>query len=231
MFAEAWCLGRRCVWSWQAWHFAHLRFHLRGRRAAFSTCIDVCGSVAPGTPLHFAVASVALAARQVPYAWQACYFQYLHRCLRKRGACRCVLSWQAWHLQHLRFHLRGRRGSFYLSVGVSLWALQVPFASAYLRRCVAPGTPLRFVVAGVALAACPRRHASAALSGSGACKRATCQTKRSRFHLRLCYFQYLRRCLRKRGAWDAAAFCRGRRGTCSTSGSICVAGVLLSVPA
>ena len=143
MSAEAWGLGRHCLLSWQAWHLQHLRFHLRGRRATFSTYIDVCGSVAPGTSLRFVVAGV-------PCAWQACYFQCLHRCLR------CVLSWQAWHLQHRRFHWRGKRATF----------------STYL-------IPIR---------------------------------------------------LRKRGAWDAAAVCRGRRGTCSAAGSICVAGVLLSVP-
>ena len=48
------------------------------------------------------------------------------------------------------------------------------------------------------------------------------------FEWPVCYFQYLHRSLRKRDAWDTAAFCRGRRGTFSASGSICVAGVLLS---
>ena len=229
--------------------------------------------MAPGTPLRFVVAGVALAAPQVPFAWQACYFQYLHRCLRKRGAwdaaafCRgrrgtCSTSGSicvaGCYFQYLHRRLRkrgawdaaavcrGRRGacstsgsigmaSVLLSVpasmsaeawrlgrrcvvvaGVALAALQVPFAwqACYFQylhidvcRSVAPGTPLRFVVAGVALAA-----------------------PQVPFAWQASYFQYLHRCLRKRGAWDAAAVCRGRRETCSTSGSICVAGVLLSVP-
>ena len=39
-----------------------------------------------GAPLPFVVAGVALSARQVPFVWQACYFQYLRRCPRKRDA-------------------------------------------------------------------------------------------------------------------------------------------------
>ena len=119
MSVEAWGLGRRCLLSWQACHLQHLRFHLRGRRATFSTYIDVCGSVAPGTPLRFVVAGVALAAPHIPFAWQACYFQRLHR---------CPFAWQACYFQYTYIDVCGS---------------------------VAPGTPLRFVVA-VALAA-PRR--------------------------------------------------------------------------
>ena len=43
------------------------------------------------------------------------------------------------------------------------------------------------------------------------------------------YFRYLHRCPRKLGD-ELALDLRGRGGTFSTSGSICVAGVVLSVP-
>ena len=61
--------------------FQHNRLDLRGRRDAFSTFIDVRGSLATRwvkliqsdalTQLHFFVAGVALSAPQARSAWQA----------------------------------------------------------------------------------------------------------------------------------------------------------------
>ena len=52
----------------------------------------------------------------------------------------------------------------------------------------------------------------------------TLSAPQARFAWQAWHFQDLHRCLPKRGTRDAAAVCRGRRGTCSTSGSICAAG-------
>ena len=111
------------------------------------------------------------------------------------------LAWQAWHFQHLRLDLRGRRGTFGTSIDVrgSLATNWVGFGAA--GSCVA----------GVTLSAPQARCAWQAW-----------------------YFRYLHRCPRKLGdelgrIWRRWIL-RGRRDTFSTSGSICVAGVVLSVP-
>ena len=223
MFAEAWRLGRRGVFWWQARrvrnarnNFQHLRLGLRGRRGAFSTSIDVCGSVAPGTPLRFLVAGATLAAPQHPFVWLAWPFEHEHRCLRKRGAwdaaafsggrrdaCRSQhpFAWLAAAFCGGRRNacstsasFRGRRGVFSPSIDVC--------------GSVAPGTPPRFVVPGVILAATQPRFAWTALR-----------------------FQYAHRCVRKCGAWDAVAFSGGRGDACSASASFCVADVALSIGA
>ena len=59
-------------------------------------------------------------------------------------------------------------------------------------------------------------------------------TPRARFAWQAWYFLYLRRCQRKLGdvlglMWRRGLL-RGRRDTFNTSGSLCVAGVVLSVP-
>ena len=120
MFAEAWRLGRRCVFWWQARHLQRLSFVLRGRRGAFSTSIDVCGSVAPGTPPRFVVPGVILVAAPQPrFAWPAWHFQYEHRCLRKRGAWdAAAFSGGRGGTCSLSFVLRGRRGVFSTSKDV-----------------------------------------------------------------------------------------------------------------
>ena len=75
-----------------------------------------------------------------------------------------------------------------------------------------PWTPTVFCVTGVALSAC-----------------------QARFVWQAWHFQYLHRCPRKlgdeEGPMDADGLLRDRRDTFSISGSICVAGVALSVPA
>ena len=54
--------------AWQAWHFEHFRLALRGRRGAFSTSIDVSGSLATKGDIFdaaaFCVAGVTLSAPQ-----------------------------------------------------------------------------------------------------------------------------------------------------------------------
>ena len=111
------------------------------------------------------------------------------------------LAWQAWHFQHLRLDLRGRRGAFGASIDVrgSLATNWVGFGAA--GSCVA----------GVTLSA-----------------------PQARFAWQAWYFRYLHRCPRKLGdelgrIWRRWIL-RGRRDTFSTSGSMCVAGVVLSVP-
>ena len=80
-----------------------------------------------------------------------------------------------------------------------------------LATTVDPWTPTVFYVAGVTLSA-----------------------PQARFAWQAWYFRYLHRCPRKLGdegrPMDAECLLRGRRDTFSTSGSICVAGVALSVP-
>ena len=114
--------------AWQAWRFQHLRLDLRGRRGTFGTSIDVRGSLATnwvgfgaagscvaGMTLSATnwvgfgaagscVAGVALSAPEARFAWQACYFRYLHRCLRKLGD-ELGRIWRRWIL-------RGRRDTF-----------------------------------------------------------------------------------------------------------------------
>ena len=128
MFAEAWRLGRRCVFWWQARRLQHLSILLCGWRGPLNTSIDVCGSVAPGTPRRFLVAGATLAAPQHPFAWLAAAF-----CGGRRNACSTSASF------------RGRRGVFSPSIDVC--------------GSVAPGTPPRFVVPGVILAATQPRFA------------------------------------------------------------------------
>ena len=83
-------------------------FDLRGRRGTFATYIEVCGS--PATTRDtcgaaaFCVAGVTLSAPEVRFAWQAWYFRYLHRGLRKSGD-------EPGHLWR-RGVLRGRRDAF-----------------------------------------------------------------------------------------------------------------------
>ena len=108
-----------------------------GRRGAFSTSIDVCGSVAPGTPLRFLVVGATRAAPQLRFAWPAWRFQYEHRCLRKCGA------WDAAAFSG------GRRDT--CSTSASFCVAGVAFS--------VPGTPPRFVVPCVTLAATQPRFA------------------------------------------------------------------------
>ena len=200
---------------------------LRGRRGTFSTSKDVCGSVAPGTPLRFLVVGATLAAPQLHFAWLAWRCPYEHRCLRKRGAWDAAafstqrntththtqlsapqarFAPQAWYYQYEHRCLR-KRGAW----DAAAFSCGRRDFSTNMNVCgsVAPGTPLRFLVAGATLAA-----------------------PQLRFAWPVWRFQYEHRCLRKRGAWDAAAFCGARRDTCcSNSASICVAGVALSVRA
>ena len=110
-------------------------------------------------------------------------------------------TWQACHFHHLRLHLRGRRGTFGTFIDVR----------GSLATTVDPWTPTVFYVAGVTLSA----------------PQARCVWQAWRF-------RYLHRCPRKLGddggPMDADCLLRGRRVTFTTSGSICVAGVALSVP-
>ena len=65
---------------------------MRGRRGTFGTSIDVSGSLATKGGIFdaaaFDVAGVTLSAPQARFAWQA------------------------WHFEHFRLALRGRRGAF-----------------------------------------------------------------------------------------------------------------------
>ena len=112
------------------------------------------------------------------------------------------VTWQAWHFAHLSFDLCGRRGTFatFIDVRGSLATNWVGFGAA--GSCVA----------GVTLSA-----------------------PQARFAWQAWYFGYRHRCPRKLGdelgrIWRRCWILRGRRDTFSTSGSICVAGVVLSVP-
>ena len=102
---------------------------------------------------------------------------------------------------YLRLDLRGRRGTFGTFIDVC----------GSLATTVDPWTPTVFDVAGVTLSA-----------------------PQARFAWQAWHFRYLHRCPRKLGddggPMDADCLLRGRRDTFITSGSICVAGVALSVP-
>ena len=110
-------------------------------------------------------------------------------------------TWQAWHFQHLRLDLRGRRGTFGTFIDVR----------GSLATTVDPWTPTVFYVAGVTLSAPQARFAW--------------QAWRVRYlHRRP------RKLGDEGGPMDAACLLRGRRDTFSTSGSIYVAGVAFYVP-
>ena len=150
------------------------------------------------------VAGVTLSAPQARCAWRAWYFRYLHRCPRKPGD-ELGRIWRRWILrgnfQHLRLDLGGRRGTFGTSIHV-----RGSLATNWVGFGAAGSC-----VAGVTLSA-----------------------PQARFAWQPWYFRYLHRCPRKLGdelgrIWRRWIL-RGRRDTFSTSGSICVAGVLLSVP-
>ena len=163
-----------------------------------ATTRDTCGAAA------FCVAGVTLSAPEVRFAWQAWYFRYLHRGLRKSGD-------EPGHLWR-RGVLRGRRDAF--STGGSICVAGV---ATYIEVCGSPATTrdtcgaAAFCVAGVTLSA-----------------------PEVRFAWQAWYFRYLHRGLRKPGdepghLWRRGVL-RGRRGAFSTGGSICVAGVVLSLP-
>ena len=190
--------------AWQAWRFQHRRFDLRGRRGTFATYIEVCGS--PATTRDtcgaaaFCVAGVTLSAPEVRFAWQAWYFRYLHRGLRKSGD-------EPGHLWR-RGVLRGRRDAF--STG-----RRGTFAT-YIEVCGSPATnrdtcgAAAFCVAGVTLSAPEVRFAWQA------------------WYFR-CLHRGLRKLGDALGRIGAAAL-SVEPGTFNTSGSMRVAGVALSVP-
>ena len=110
--------------AWQAWHFQHLRLDVRGRRGTFGTSIDVRGSLATNWVGFGAagscVAGVTLSAPEARFAWQACYFRYLHRCPWKLGG-ELGRIWRRYRLRKLGGDggpmdadglLRDRRGTF-----------------------------------------------------------------------------------------------------------------------
>ena len=110
--------------AWQAWYFGYLhrcprklgdelgriwrRWISRGRRGTFGTSIDVRGSLATNWVGFGAagscVAGVTLSAAEARFAWQACYFRYLHRRPWKLGD-ELGRIWRRWIL-------RGRRDTF-----------------------------------------------------------------------------------------------------------------------
>ena len=110
--------------------------------------------------------------------------------------------------------LRGRRDTFSTSgsICVAGVALSAPSRGS-LATTVDPWTPTVFYVAGVTLSA-----------------------PQARFAWQAWRFWYRHRCPRKLGddggpgPMDADGLLRGRRDTFITSGSICVVGVVLSVP-
>ena len=163
MFAEAWRLGRRCVFWWQARHLQpQLRFAWPAGRFQYEQrCLRKRG---PGTPPRFVVPGVILAATQPRFAWPAWHFQYEH------------------------YNLIDVCGS------------------------VAPGTPLRFLVVGATLAA-PQLHF--------ACLRGAVRT-----NIDVCGSVALGTPPRFQHNTT-----QHTHTTFSTSGSICVAGVVLSVRA
>ena len=111
------------------------------------------------------------------------------------------VAWQAWHFARLSLDLCGRRGTFATFMDVR-GSLATNWVGFGAARCC---------VAGVALCA-----------------------PQPRFVWQAWYFRYLDRCPRKLGddwgrIWRRPML-RGRRGTSRTSASICVAGVVLSLP-
>ena len=111
------------------------------------------------------------------------------------------VAWQAWHFAHLSLDLCGRRGTFATFIDVC-GSLATNWVGFGAARCC---------VAGLALCA-----------------------PQPRFVWQAWYFRYLHRCPRKLGdelgrIWRRPML-RGRRDTLRTSASICVAGVVLSLP-
>ena len=95
-------------WVWRRWILRGRHDTCSGRRGTFGTSIDVRGSLATNWVGFGAagscVAGVTLSAPQARFAWQACYFRYLHRCPRKLGD-ELGRIWRRWIL-------RGRRDTF-----------------------------------------------------------------------------------------------------------------------
>ena len=119
-------------------------------------------------------------------------------------------AWQACHFQHLGLDSRGRRGTFCTSIDVSGRARH---------RCQRK--------LGDILGLMWRR-------GLWRGRRVTFKTPRARFAWQAWYFLHLHRRQRKLGdivglMWRRGLL-RGRRVTFNISGSIRVAGVVLSVP-
>ena len=178
MFAEAWRLGRRCVFWWQARHLQpQLRFAWPAGRFQYEQrCLRKRG---PGTPPRFVVPGVILAATQPRFAWPAWHFQYEHRCLRKRGAwdaaafsgsrrdtCStsasfCVLAWRCPY-EHRCLRKRGAWDAAAFStqhntthtynfqhLRLDLRGRRSTFSTSIdVCGSLAPGTPRRFLVAG-----------------------------------------------------------------------------------
>ena len=101
--------------AWQARQ--HLRLDARGRRGSLGTSIDVRGSLATNWVGFGAagscVAGVTLSAPEARFAWQACYFRYLHRCPWKLGG-ELGRIWRRYRLRKLggEWGAHGRRRSF-----------------------------------------------------------------------------------------------------------------------
>ena len=149
------------------------------------------------------MAGVTLSAPQARFAWQAWYFRYLHRCPRKLGD-ELGRIWRRWIL-------RGRRDTF--------------STSGSMRVAVGTSIDVRGSLATNWVG----------FGAAGSCAAGvTLSAPQARFAWQAWYFRYLHRCPRKLGdelgrIWRRWILC-GRRDTFSTSGSICVAGVVLSVP-
>ena len=197
--------------AWQAWHFQRLSLDLRGRRGTFGTA---SGSWATNGGRFGAagscVAGVALSAPQPRFAWQAWYFQHLHRCPRKlrdewgrfgvAGSCVAGVTlsapqprfaWQAWYTFGTAIDVSGssatngdRFGAAGSCVaGVALSAPQPRFAwQAWCFRY---------------LHRCPRKLGDELgriwrrwIRG----RRDTLSAPEARFAWQACYFRYLHRC-------------------------------------
>ena len=127
--------------------------------------------------------------------------------------------------QHLRLGLRGPFGTFIdvrgsLATTVDPWTPTV-FLRGRRDTFSTAGWRVSFATSEMPAEAWRRRWAHGAAPPA-------------RFTWQALYFRYLHRCPRKLGneggPMDADGRLRGRRDTFCTSGSVCVAGVVLSVP-
>ena len=192
---------------WQAWHFQYLHGGLRKPRFVWQVqhlelpSLDLCGKRGTFSTFMEVCGSLATSLSCV----DAASFCVAGAAF---GARQARSVWQAWHCQNLHRGLRGNEPVLCGRPRVALSFIEVCRSLATSLSCVDAAS---FCVAGAALGAPQARSVWQAW-----------------------HFQYSDRGMRKLGDYEPVLCGRrlvlcGRRSTWSSPGSICVAGVALSV--
>ena len=225
----------------QAQHLEKLRLVLRGRRSTWtsSSTWDSFGLLC--------VASAALGAPQARFAWQVQQLEHLHRGPRKQhstwstsaafcvagaalGAAPARFAWQAQHLEHLRLVLCGMCSTWSTFIEVHGSPATIDYFGP---RIVLRGRRSTWSASASFCVAGPRKPSDIGLLWAP-----------PRFAWQAQHLQQLRLVLRgRRSPWSTfidvhgspatidyfgrRIVLRGRRSTCSSSGSFCVAGAAL----